>query len=132
MENSVSRTCLTCGRNLHGRTDKKFCNEYCRNTYNNRLNNRHNNGLRYIDNCIRRNRRIMQQLLGARQGAHYSSASLSARGFLFSYCTHTHINRNGVICYFCYDYGYRLKGKDLVQIMKLKAQEEKTKPQISS
>jgi hypothetical protein len=118
MVNNFPKACLTCSRSLHGRTDKKFCNDHCRNTFNNQLNSRQNNFLRNIDNCIRRNRRIMQQLLGARQAGIYSSANLSGRGFHFNYCTHTYINRKGDICHFCYDYGYLFKSKDRVQLIK--------------
>ena len=32
------RKCLECGTVLKGRSDKKFCSDYCRNTYNNKVN----------------------------------------------------------------------------------------------
>jgi len=28
------KTCENCGKSLYGRTDKRFCNDNCRNTYN--------------------------------------------------------------------------------------------------
>ena len=31
------RECLTCGTELRGRTDKKFCDDYCRSAYNNKM-----------------------------------------------------------------------------------------------
>ena len=31
-----TRLCGVCTRPLRGRSDKKFCNDYCRNTFNNR------------------------------------------------------------------------------------------------
>jgi hypothetical protein len=35
MNNTFPYTCLKCGKALTGRSDKKFCNAYCRNSYNN-------------------------------------------------------------------------------------------------
>ena len=35
---TTERYCLDCGAVLHGRADKKFCNDQCRNNYNNQLN----------------------------------------------------------------------------------------------
>ena len=31
-------TCLECGEKIIGRSDKKFCNDACRNSYNNKQN----------------------------------------------------------------------------------------------
>jgi len=35
IKGSPVRKCLHCDHVLKGRTDKKFCDDYCRNTYNN-------------------------------------------------------------------------------------------------
>jgi len=34
---------MNCERELHGRSDQKFCSDQCRNTYNNSLNADNNN-----------------------------------------------------------------------------------------
>jgi hypothetical protein len=47
---------------LHGRADKKFCNDLCRNNYNNQLNSNSYNLVRNINNILRRNRRIIEEL----------------------------------------------------------------------
>lgn len=31
----IDKQCLFCGSELKGRSDKKFCNDFCRNNYNN-------------------------------------------------------------------------------------------------
>jgi hypothetical protein len=46
----------------HGRADKKFCNDLCRNNYNNQLNSNSYNLVRNINNILRRNRRIIEEL----------------------------------------------------------------------
>jgi hypothetical protein len=42
--------CLACDKPLKGRTDKKFCDDYCRNNYNNQLKAAKNNVVRNINN----------------------------------------------------------------------------------
>lgn len=37
MTATETATCLNCDKTLKGRTDKKFCDDYCRNSYNNQL-----------------------------------------------------------------------------------------------
>uniref|UniRef100_UPI00374D4ADE DUF2116 family Zn-ribbon domain-containing protein n=2 Tax=Ferruginibacter sp. TaxID=1940288 RepID=UPI00374D4ADE len=57
------KKCLTCGKTIKGRTDKKFCDDYCRNGYNNQLKAGDNNYVRNINNALRKNRRILESLL---------------------------------------------------------------------
>ena len=53
------RACLDCGAVLRGRSDKKFCDDQCRNNYNNQLNSESYNLVRNINNKLKRNRRVM-------------------------------------------------------------------------
>jgi len=48
------RYCLECGEPLIGRSDKKFCDDQCRNAYNNKLNRDHINLYRNINNKLRK------------------------------------------------------------------------------
>jgi len=111
------RCCLSCHRVLHGRSDKKFCNDQCRNIFNNQLNGSINNYMRSIDKQLRRNRRILQRLLGEKRFVVIPADRLNSNGFVFSYCTHVHTNRNGNSYRFCYDYGYLLLAKDFVRLI---------------
>ena len=115
---TTSKTCLSCGKNLRGRTDKKFCNDQCRNVYNNSLNGDTNNFMRNTDHRNRKNRRILQQLLGGRQVVKIPSVQLNSQGFSFRHFTHTYVNRRGHTYKFCYEYGYMLMEKDRVAIIK--------------
>jgi len=101
------KTCLTCGKTLKGRSDKKFCDDYCRNAYNNRLKADDNNYIRKIINNLRRNRRILEELLPAHEKMSKASRDkLLQMGFQFKYFTHTYANQKGDIYYFCFDHGY--------------------------
>jgi hypothetical protein len=101
------KTCLACDKAIRGRTDKKFCDDYCRNHYNNQLNGGDNNFMRNINSVLRRNRRILADLLpDEEEMAKASRDRLLQVGFNFKYLTHTFTNKKGNVYYFCYDLGY--------------------------
>jgi predicted nucleic acid-binding Zn ribbon protein len=103
---AAEKKCLTCGKTLQGRTDKKFCNDYCRNAYNNSLKSSDSNVVRNINNALIKNRRILQHILGEEEMAKATKEKLSTQGFVFKYGTHTYTNKKGNIYFFCYEYGY--------------------------
>lgn len=116
-----SKTCLSCGHHLHGRADKKFCNDYCRNAHHNQLNSAGNNYIRNINQSLRRNSRILESLLQpARRITKISRQVLQQKGFSFHYYTHMRSNRKGKDYYFCYEYGYRMLEKEQVMIVRRK------------
>jgi len=102
----LNKTCLTCGKTIRGRSDKKFCDDNCRNNYNNQLKAGDNNYVRNINNALRKNRRILNELLpGEEESIRTTRETLEEQGFRFKYITHTYTNK-GKTCFFCYDYGY--------------------------
>jgi hypothetical protein len=101
-----SKTCVACDKRLKGRVDKKFCDDYCRNNYNNRLNSDATPLVRNINNALRRNRRILEEILdGSEKPVTIPKKKLLEKGFHFRYYTHNLTSGRGVY-YFCYDYGY--------------------------
>ena len=107
---SESRTCLTCGKDLKGRIDKKFCDDYCRNNYNNRQRAKTNCSslVRSINNGLLKNRKILESVLPEnKESAKANLDKLHRLGFQFKYMTHIYTNRTGKTYFFCYDYGYR-------------------------
>jgi hypothetical protein len=114
---STTKTCLACHRAIKGRTDKKFCDDTCRNNYNNRLNSDASPLVRTINNALRKNRRILVQLLEEKT-EFIVKDKLAARGFRFLYCTHTYTNAKGEVYYYCYDYGYKLVKENTIQVVK--------------
>jgi hypothetical protein len=120
-----SKPCLQCGKSLRGRSDKKFCGDYCRNNYNNQLKAHFNNHLRNINNVLGRNRRILEGLMPPDvEIAKTTKEKLLLHGFSFKYMTHTYINKKGNIYFFCYDYGYMPLGNDWYLIVKRKKEEK--------
>ncbi|MEI9808189.1 MAG: hypothetical protein WDO16_10100 [Bacteroidota bacterium] len=63
LQQTETKNCLACDKPLKGRSDKKFCDDYCRNTYNNQLKSISNNNIRNINNTLTKNRRILEGLL---------------------------------------------------------------------
>jgi predicted nucleic acid-binding Zn ribbon protein len=100
------KACLACGKVLHGRADKKFCNDYCRNAYNNNLKSSTIAVVRNINNVLLKNRRILEAVLGEEEMQKTSKEKLLQQGFQFKYLTHTYTNKKGNIYSFCYEYGY--------------------------
>jgi hypothetical protein len=106
IETTANRECLACGKILHGRADKKFCNDYCRNAYNNNLKSANSPFVRNINNALQKNRRILESALGAEEMQKVQKEKLSQEGFNFKFITHTYVNKKGNTYYFCYEYGY--------------------------
>lgn len=102
-----AKTCLACSKPLKGRIDKKFCDDYCRSSFNNKHNNLANPVLRNINNSLKRNRRILEEFLHeGERTVKIDKNKLIEKGFNFKYITHMYKNKKGVLCYYCYDYGY--------------------------
>ena len=101
------KTCFQCGQTVKGRSDKKFCDDYCRNSYNNQLKANTNNYVRNINNALGKNRRILEDFLpGTEEMAKTQKEKLLQHGFSFKYITHTYVNKKGNVYFFCYDHGY--------------------------
>lgn len=120
MEATIKKECLACGKVLHGRADKKFCNDYCRNAYNNGLKSAASTVVRNINNALLKNRRVLETVLGAEEMQKSTKDRLLHQGFQFKYHTHTYTNKKGDVYFFCYEYGYLPLEHDWFLIVKRK------------
>jgi precorrin-6B methylase 2 len=105
LEQNNQKTCPECGEIIRGRADKVFCSDQCRNQHNNKANSDITNLMRNINNILRKNRRILDELI-PEETAKATRNKLNEKGFNFNYYTHTYTNKKGTIYYFCYDMGY--------------------------
>ena len=102
-----TKACLQCNKTLRGRSDKKFCDDYCRNNYNNQLKAHSNNYVRNINNALGKNRRVLQGCLNENEETKkITKEKLIQLGFSFKYITHTYTNKQSNTYFYCYDYGY--------------------------
>ncbi|MFM7387384.1 MAG: hypothetical protein ACKO68_08425 [Bacteroidota bacterium] len=99
------RKCLECSETLRGRKDQKFCSDYCRNAYNNRLNEDCNAVVRKINRILRKNRRILAELMEKNLKSQPLNA-LIENGFNVNYHTGVYETKKGDVYVFCYDLGY--------------------------
>lgn len=121
MISMTSANCLFCDKPVKGRTDKKYCDDYCRNNYNNQLKSKATNLVRNTNNALMKNRRILEGLLNeGEEIAKVNQEKLIEKGFHFKFITHLYINKKGNTYYFCYDMGYLPLENDWYLIVKRK------------
>jgi len=118
---SATKTCLTCDKPIKGRSDKKFCDDSCRNNYNNELKSISNNQIRNVNNALGKNRRILEELLTeGKEMVKTTQEKLLQKGFLFKYVTHLYTTKEGRTYYYCYEYGYLPLDNDWYLIVRRK------------
>lgn len=108
--------CLECGEKIFGRSDKKFCNDGCRNAYNNKHNKDSTNLMRNINNKLRKNYRILSEI-NTEGKTKTTRQKLLSMGFDFDYITQHVVYRNGANYNFVYDQGYKLLEEDFVLLV---------------
>ncbi len=101
----MERLCLSCGEPLIGRADKKFCNDSCRNNHYHQQHKGNINFVRNINNQLKRNRAILEQLNPDGKGKARKS-QLEKLGFNFKYFTNTYTTKDGRTYFFVYEQGY--------------------------
>lgn len=107
----MERRCLECNDPLRGRSDKKFCSDQCRNSYHNEMNRDDINFIRNVHNILRKNRRILADL-NPDGNAKVHKDQLIVLGYNFQFHTNTYAIKNGEVCYFCYEQGYKILDDD--------------------
>lgn len=111
METTSARVCKDCNSSLHGRIDKKFCDDHCRSNYNNRARVENNSIIRSINLVLKRNRAILERF-NPDGKIKIKSMKLMAAGFDPNYHTHTSYTKQGNLYTFCYEQGYQKIGPD--------------------
>ncbi|MCF8713306.1 hypothetical protein JM658_00555 [Joostella atrarenae] len=113
----MEKVCLECGEKLIGRADKKFCSDYCRNAFNNKLNKDSKNLIRNINNRLRKNYRILEEL-NPESKTKTTKTRLLDKGFDFEHFTSTYTTKKGTTYYFLYDIGYLPLENDYYMIVR--------------
>ncbi|WP_435135313.1 hypothetical protein [Formosa sp. A9] len=113
----MDKTCLECGEKITGRTDKKFCNDYCRNAYNNKINTDSKNLIRNTNNKLRKNWRILEAL-NPDQKTKTTKDKLLNLGFDFNLFTSIYTTKAGTVYYFVYNQGYLPLENDYFALVK--------------
>lgn len=111
------KNCIECGDNFSGREDKKFCSDGCRNVYNNKINKDSTNYMRNINNKLRKNYRILEEL-NVEGKTKVSRTKLISKGFDFDFFTNILNTKTGNTYYFLYNQGYMVVENDFYVLVK--------------
>ena len=117
----MERTCLECGQTVRGRSDKRFCDDSCRNAYNNKLNSDQTNLVRNVNNILRKNRRILLETLNGEGMVKVQQEKLKRKGFDFKFHTHTYVNSKGQVYNFIYEMGYLILENNWILLVRKKS-----------
>lgn len=104
MANSSTRQCLNCERPLTGRSDKKFCDAYCRNSFNNLKKAADEQYIQQVNSLIRHNRRILKDLCPEGKSTVRKDV-LDIREFDYKYFSGI-FQSTKLTYYICYDYAF--------------------------
>lgn len=106
MDNFSPNQCPQCGKAIVGRSDKKFCDAYCRNSFNNQHITADEQYIKMTNTIIRKNRRILKTLCPEGK-ATVRREILETMGYDFRYFSGLYTSGKSKLRYFLlYDYAF--------------------------
>lgn len=113
--------CKLCKTIFIGRTGKTFCSIKCKSEYNYKLRLATSIATARIDKILHRNRSILLEILGKTQShLKVDRAILDKKKFHFNYITHHHINKQGKMVNYVYDFSWMIFSDQEVLITRVK------------
>jgi hypothetical protein len=105
----IMKKCLNCQEELFGRSDKIFCNEYCKSSfhYKKKLGEKRSM-FESIDRQLKTNRRLLK-LFNKSGKSVVRKEELIKAGFNPKFFTHYWKNSHGDVYLFCYEFGFLAK-----------------------
>lgn len=102
----MENKCKNCSTILQGRSDKIYCDNYCKSAYQykNEKENQSNFYLK-VDKQLKSNRKILKAYNKAGKST-VRAEELLKEGFNPNYFTHYWKNQKGDVYLFCYEYGF--------------------------
>lgn len=121
--------CLTCEKELSGRSDKKFCNDRCRNIYNSKRQQAIRAAepifIKMVIDILRKNRKILMQFDPApKEPRIVHRARLVNQNFNFDFITSTLDTHRDHHYRYCFEYGYRILEDGKVMVVVSESQME--------
>lgn len=103
------KLCLNCKKEVIGRSDKLFCDAYCKSSFQYKKKQNDEKSLyETIDKQLKTNRRLLK-LFNKAGKAVVRKEELIAEGFNPKYFTHFWKNKKGDVYLFCYEFGFLAK-----------------------
>lgn len=114
-----TKKCHECAAPIQGRSDKKFCDDYCRNAYHNRYYAEELAFVKHVQHILKKNRKILENLIVRENNKiRISRNKLAELGFNFRFHTHIQQNNAGKLYFFCYEYGYQAVDQQALVVVK--------------
>ncbi len=113
------RFCLFCGRQLYGRTDKKYCDDNCRNNHHYDIKKNNDESVKKVNAVLLHNRDVLRLL-------NNGSRSLVKKQLLINHCfdfdviTGLYKTKKGMEYRVVYDYAYRNVNEDDVLLIRFR------------
>jgi predicted nucleic acid-binding Zn ribbon protein len=121
MQTTDAKFCTACGKTIRGRSDKRFCDDYCRNLHHNKKKQEHSQRgiIKELNAILFRNRSILASLFGSdHHVVLIEKSKLIEMGFAFRFLTHTERSESGIIYLCCYEFLYTEINKKKLLIAK--------------
>lgn len=100
------KKCLSCGEEVLGRIDKKFCSDYCKSNFHyQRDKEKEDTFFKKVDKQLKLNRRLLKHFNQAGKSTIRKEKMMEA-GFNPNIFTHYWKNNKGDVYLFCYEYGF--------------------------
>lgn len=115
------KKCKICNNRVVGRSDKLFCSIRCKNYYHTNLRRVTNKASEKIDDILHRNRSILLEITGKKRGRKkVDRILLERKKFRFNYLTHFHVNKEGKMFHWIYDFAWMSFSNDTILIVRKK------------
>lgn len=101
----TQRFCRECNSPLTGRSDKKFCDAYCKSAFHYRRDREGASFYLQVDRQLKKNRKLLKAHNRAGKST-VRAEVLLALGFHPKFFTHYWKNKNGDLYLFVYEYGF--------------------------
>jgi len=114
-----AKTCSYCDKVIRGRSDKKYCDDYCRNSFNNLKRSDENCFMGIYIRQLKMNWKILDSVLeDGIETVRVPKDRLLRQGFDFKFRTHEFMNSSGKKYIYCFDYGYLGLDEDWVLVVR--------------
>lgn len=100
----MKNVCKECQSPIQGRSDKKFCDDYCRVSYHSKRNRENLQVVRQINKILKKNRQILLECLH-KYGNEIPRKYLEWNNYKFQYYTHLMSSSKRDSIKYCYDLG---------------------------
>lgn len=109
----IEKECLFCGASLSGRSDKKYCDDNCRNNHHYNLNKDTNVLINKVNRILLHNRQLLKSLCRNAKIV-VKKQKMKEVGFDFNYITGSYETKGGDSYRIVYDYAYKIVDEDVI------------------